>query len=117
MNEATAKSYKAMAHEFFEWCRRRELQLTSAALLDVALVDWQNHFYKLGHRAWRGERLLAAVWCLLPEYGKYGEKSLPRSIRALKGWRRLCPSLSLAGPWAGVHGARLRQSFIAVASS
>ena len=46
-------------------------------------------------QAWRGARLVAAVLALHPALNT-GWRWLPRTCRALKGWRLLCPSYSRA---------------------
>ena len=45
--------------------------------------------------------LLCAIKHFDPRYGRNGEQTLPRSHRALQGWKRLAPSY-----------ARLRQSLV-----
>ena len=64
------------------------------AELDAWLAQWMNMMYAEGHRAWQGERVLAGLLFFLPEYGKAGNKSIPRSLRCLKSWRTLSPSFS-----------------------
>ena len=57
-----------------------------------------NACFWQGHQAHRGEKLLASFMHSNPSFGRLGSRKLPRSWRALKGWRRLCPSHSRR-PW------------------
>ena len=66
--------------------------------VDDALTGYMNRCYTKGSRAWKGERLVAALMALKPQFSKAGWRKLPRTLRALKGWRILSPSLSRK-PW------------------
>ena len=81
---------------------------------DQMLVELFNEKFKQGEGAHYGDYTLAALMDQRPEYGRQGCLKIPRSWRAMKGWRKLCPSRSrLAYPlavWCGlswrmvVHG-------------
>ena len=66
----------------------------SESELNAGLAQWMNKMYAEGHRAWQGERVVAGLLFFPPEDGKAGNKSIPRSLRCLKGWRKLSPSCS-----------------------
>jgi hypothetical protein len=91
--------YKQCALEFLRYTGSSDLRHLSGAELDAQLVAWMNELYLAGHQVWKGEKLLAGIFCLAPEYGRHGTQNLPRSLRCLKGWRRLCPYHSRK-PWA-----------------
>lgn len=57
---------------------------------DTAITEYLNHLFWKGEQPHRGEKFLAAWMHNHPEYGRLGSVKLPRSWRALKGWRRLC---------------------------
>ena len=46
-----------------------------------------NRCFWLGEQARKGEKLLAAFMRERPDFGRLGSRNLPRSWRALKGWR------------------------------
>ena len=62
--------------------------------IDTALVGLSNLSYLRGGAAHIGEKTLAAVLHFFPEYGRRGEHMLPRTIRALTGWRKAVPPRS-----------------------
>ena len=85
--------------EFFAVDRQDEVALASESGLDDGLAQWMNTMYASG---W-----VASLLFFLPEYGKAGDKSIPRSLRCLKGWRKLSPSFSrrpLTRPVVVRHG-------------
>ena len=65
-----------------------------ATEVDAALVRYFNQEFLAGLPAGRGETTLAAVCHRFSEFGKFGDLHLPRSHRALKGWRRRAPARS-----------------------
>ena len=67
---------------FCNGATRWKLPLASESELDAGLAQWMNTMYAEGHRAWQGERVVAGLLFFLPEYGKPGNKSIPRSLRA-----------------------------------
>ena len=58
------------------------------------MVRFFNERYRLGDSASTGDVLLAALCHAFPEFGIHGSRALPRSRRALKGWRRRTPPRS-----------------------
>ena len=65
-----------------------------------------------GEQPTRRMNILGAVGPLLPRYCRQGNRGLPRSWRALKGWRKLCPGLSRTpeplGIWCAMTNALAR---------
>ena len=60
--------------------------------VDGRLVQFFNQQFFLGKDAWVGEKLLGAIGTVRPEVITKG--CLSRSLRCLKGWRRLTPTMS-----------------------
>ena len=63
------------------------------------MAHWMNTQFLKGKRPWLGEKAVAALQALAPQYGSKGMDRLPRTYRCLKGWRRLKPGQSKC-PWA-----------------
>eukprot|EP00438_Fugacium_kawagutii_P005650 Skav219567 [mRNA] locus=scaffold886:113683:117079:- [translate_table: standard] len=108
----TRKLYTKEMEEFVAFGRPRGLNFQNPELVDKLVVDHLNQLYSKGYRAYRGDRLTASILHFHPQYGKLGDKSLPRTWRALRGFRKLTPGRSrLAYPlpiWAAM-AAELRR--------
>ena len=80
-------------------------------------------FFKIcffaGRQANDGEQTLAGLMHHFPEFGRCGARKLPRSWRALKGWRKLCPARSRKpqpwGLWCAVANFMIQQGCLAMA--
>ena len=57
-----------------------------------------TELYLRGLQSSDGDKLLAGLLHFAPEWGKFGSRTIPRAWRALRGWRRRCPSRSRR-PW------------------
>ena len=90
--------------EFLRWSDTNAGPLVEDAAVDDAIVRYMNAEFSAGKPAHDGEVLLAGMLHFQQRYKKAG--GLPRSWRALKGWRRSAPSRSrVAFPfcvWAGI---------------
>ena len=71
----TLDKYRAATQSFLQWSDKMKIPLATESELDAGLSQWMNMMYAEGHRAWQGELLF-----FLPEYGKAGNKSIPRSL-------------------------------------
>ena len=75
---------------------------------DLAIAQYLNSLFWKGEQPHKGEKFRAAWLHRYPDFGRIGSRKLPRSWRALKGWRRLCPARSrLPMPlcvWASPRG-------------
>eukprot|EP00971_Amphidinium_carterae_P183870 3650286-Amphidinium_carterae.1 len=60
------------------------------------MVQYMHLLYEQGYSANRGEKMFAAWLAVCPEFSKYGNEKLPRTLRALKGFRRLVPAATRA---------------------
>ena len=90
----TRDYYHLLVSRFYYWAKQRRLDLHPPSQLDGTLCIHMTELFLSGRQANVGEKLLAGVLHVLPEFGKVGQLSLPRSWRAVKGWRRLCPGRS-----------------------
>ncbi len=89
-----APRYDRALSEFLKHPLTLEQRLVEDAEVDGALVRFFNERYRLGDSASTGDVLLAALCHAFPEFGIHGSRALPRSRRALKGWRRRTPPRS-----------------------
>ena len=94
----TARKYHAAVKELKEWAAVRGWPMMAAGEIDAAMVGFFNQLFLEGENPWRGELALAGLLHVQPELGKAGVKGLPRCLRCLKGWRRLCPTKTKV-PW------------------
>ena len=91
---ATEKIYQSEYARFMSFAKPRFLNLDNSDQVDQALVDYMNHQFLNGHQAFVGDRLIASWIHHHPQYGRAGPRRMPRALRALKGWRKLCPGRS-----------------------
>ena len=94
----TVEKYQLEVQQFVEEANRRKVRLTGDVAVDAEVVHRFNSLFAQGHQPNRGEVLLAGLMHFAPEFGRGGYRSLPRSWRALKGWRLRCPARSRR-PW------------------
>ena len=98
MAASTAKKHHSAVREWRELALEGSMPITSAEGIDLAMGTFFNELFLQGKNPWRGELLLAGMMHAMPEFSKAGQLSLPRTLRCLKGWRRLCPSRTKV-PW------------------
>ena len=111
VSEATLKTYRESLNLFKEFASRCHLPLNGDANVDAALVLYFTAEYFRGGHPSRGERTLAGLMMLEPEFSVMGRRRVPRSWRALRGWKRLTrvvtrkplpwPLWAGLGPWSG----------------
>ena len=81
--------------------------------IDKEIVKYMNKLWLKGVKAHTGNHLLAGWIHKFAEFSKAGRRSIPRSWRALKGWRRLTPTRSRKafplGVWAAVAFVMVRR--------
>ena len=98
----------ATLHDYLKrlsWFRQYLLEhgqgLTSDADLDDRIVTWFDMLFSHGHEAGDGSKFLAALQHLWPHLR--GSHCLPRSWRAIRGWKKLRPLRSRVPlPWVAV---------------
>ena len=83
--------YRRRVKLALSFAKRRRLPARSGTDVDQLLTHFMNVKYRDGEHSSYGVKLLAAWMAIYPEFGKYGATHLPRTGRALKGWRRLVP--------------------------
>ena len=93
----TAKTEQYYNQEYGElkaFISGRRLTFSTAPQKDVGINAYFNHLFLEGHPAHKGEKILASFMHQNPDFSRYGSQKLPRTYRALKGWRRLSPGTS-----------------------
>jgi hypothetical protein len=102
----TRKTYREALDRFHEFSRRCGLMLRGDETVDAALVQFFTSEYFKGAHPSRGERTLAALMMLEPEFSQMGRRRVPRAWRALRGWKKLTPTVTrkpLPWPfWCGI---------------
>lgn len=88
------EEYRGELDKFMDCTKTKELNLVTDREVDDAVVAYFHSLYLAGNHAYRGEKLIASLLHHFPEFGRVGGRHLPRSWRALKGWRRLTPGFS-----------------------
>ena len=97
----TLMGYRKEVENFERYCRRVNLRDYSDGAMDAALVGHMTELFVAGELANKAEKLMAGIMFLNPDFSRYGHRKLPRSWRALKGYRRLAPGRSRQPvPWA-----------------
>jgi hypothetical protein len=77
------------------------LTQASQSETETKLVEWMYSQCYKGDGPNTGEKVLAALMALLPQYSRSGSMHIPRVFRTLAGWRRLVPHRSKKlQPWA-----------------
>jgi integrase len=105
--------YRASLTKFVKWSDNLGIRLVTDSDVDSALAKCMTEMYLLGQQSSEGDKLLAGLLHFAPEWGKYGDRSIPRAWRCLKGWRRRCPSRSRR-PWPLMVWAMLAWRMAAV---
>ena len=99
----TRESYVRLLHAFLSRQGLRKAELTSV-VLDRALIAFFDRLYLEGRDPSAGQKLAAAVLFHFPLLmGSSPQAQLPRTFRALKGWRKLMPARTRRPlPWVVV---------------
>ena len=91
---STSKQYSQELNQFMDFARPRGLDTKDEMMMDGMMVEYLNHLFLQGHQSYRADRLIAAVLHYYPEYGRMGAKRLPRTWKAIRGYRKLTPGKS-----------------------
>jgi len=92
-----AKTEKVYLHEFkalMRFCESYQLRTVTDDEVDVAVTSYLNRLYQEGHQTWKAERTIAALLHFDPGFSRLGRRCLPRTFRALRGYRRRVPARS-----------------------
>lgn len=82
---------------FLAFVGKHRLPIQSPPELDLAMVQYMTERFMMGHDLSDGTHSLIGLQHFMPRYARGGDMALPRSVRALKGWRRLAPPRSRVG--------------------
>ncbi len=97
----TRQKYLKALVEFEAFLAARAVVLTSPSDVDKALTDYLNFMFMDGHEIHEANFLYAAWIWSHPDYGSKGQHPLPRTVRAINGWRKLAPGFTRPPmPWA-----------------
>ena len=66
--------------------------------VDATILEFVHWRFLAGYEPNDGSKLLAAWGSAFPQFAKGGTRTLVRSPRAVKGWRRLMPAESPVAP-------------------
>ena len=89
--------YLALVDNFLETCEKDGKELRTAEEVDECMVKALTDMYFEGRDLGVGTKLVAGWMACFPRFGRAGDLRMPRSWRALKGWRRLAPPRSRVG--------------------
>ena len=81
----------------------------STATLGEQMAHWKSAQFLKGTQPGQGEKAVAALQELAPQYDSKGMERLPRTYRCLKEWRCLKPGQS--SPWACRSGSEWQYTF------
>ncbi|CAE8640645.1 unnamed protein product [Polarella glacialis] len=87
----TNLDYDRRLGEFTTFISERGLSLKNQPSTDAAMVDFLHLLWEEGRELNEGLRFYAAFVAKHPEFGRSGHLRLPRTKRALTGWRKLAP--------------------------
>ena len=100
------QSYSNRLRDLQAFVREARMAFETDEQIDEALVEFFNAKFKEGEGSSVGDYTLAALMDKIPQFGRLGNRKVPRAWRCLQGWRKLCPSRSrLAYPlavWCGI---------------
>ena len=84
MTRKTLELYATSVREFCDWSGSSADSNVEALEVDRLLTEFMNLLFFRGHRAWKGEKLLASVLFFFPTFSQLEENRLAPSFRALK---------------------------------
>ena len=88
----TLEVYAASVREFCNWSGLSADSNVEVLEVDRLLSKFMNLLFPEGHRAWKGEKLLASLPFFFPTFSQLEGTRLARSFRTLKGWSKASPS-------------------------
>jgi hypothetical protein len=94
VTEPVWELYRSLCDNIVSFAETQGNRLNSDEDVDMIMVKWFHKEFEHGEDLSKGEKAFAAWQAVFPEFSKYGKKKLPRSHRALKGWRKLAPPRS-----------------------
>lgn len=105
VSDEQRNQYSFYLRKFKDWCKENALSWPLRKAQDETLADFFDVLYLDGKSSHEGEKTVAAM-----EYHfHYLKNKLPRSRRALRGWRKLVPQKSrIPLPKAVAYGIAMR---------
>lgn len=98
LSKKALNRYRNRFQNFLGWARDRPMSTPTE--MDSCLTEFLNHKYLEGHQSYLGSDLLASLMVFRLEYRPM-DRTIPRALRSMKGWRKLCPGRSKRPwPWA-----------------
>ncbi|CAE8588770.1 unnamed protein product [Polarella glacialis] len=94
VTEPVWEVYRNLCNNIVEFAEEEGSRLNSDEDVDMIMVKWFHREFEQGEDLSKGEKAFAAWQAIFPEFSKFGKRKLPRSHRALKGWRKLAPPRS-----------------------
>ena len=115
IGSAAEKMYQTELKAFKEFAVPLGLEVNKPSKVDQLMTQYMNRCFLDGHQAFVGNRLVASWMYHYPEYSKSGTKRIPHALRALKGWRKLCPGRSRVpyplAIWCGMAALMMEMGF------
>lgn len=93
VKEPTRLDYIRRMEEFNRWLGPHVIPISQHEEVDNILVEYLQDLFESGAKLDAGIRIHAAIRFLHPSLGKISTGSLPRCVRALKGWKNADPPL------------------------
>mmetsp|Transcript_1875 Transcript_1875/g.4097 ORF Transcript_1875/g.4097 Transcript_1875/m.4097 type:complete len:437 (+) Transcript_1875:86-1396(+) len=97
--------YERMVTGLQTFATDKGLKLKEPPQVDEAIVQYMHKLFFEGADVSTGTYLLVGYQALHPQYSRTGELQLPRSVQALKGWKKLSPPRSRVATSAFVVSA------------
>ena len=96
IKDTTRLQYNVYLQSFTMFASARDLPLTTADQVDLALAEYYDYTFLLGSQSDTADKTIAAWMNAYPQFGKHGHLRLPREARARQGFHRLAPGCSRA---------------------
>ena len=110
---ATLNQYRKEYDDFKVAKNLKDVKNADPKDVDTALSGYFEERFFAGDHATRGMKIVASLMHNEPDYSKFGTSRLPKTWKALKGWRKLTPGRSRRPEplrvWAGLANAMARK--------
>ncbi|CAK8999018.1 unnamed protein product [Durusdinium trenchii] len=93
VREPTRLDYMRRIKDFNHWLGPHVVDFTNPLDVDNILVEYLQDLFDSGFKVDSGIRIHAAIRFCHPQLGKSASGSLPRCLRALRGWKNADPPL------------------------
>ena len=93
VREPTRRDYQKRFNQFMVWLGSLMINFNDPTQVDNILVEYLQDLFDSGVKLDSGIRIHAAIRFFHPHLGKSASGSLPRCLRALRGWKNADPPL------------------------